>query len=276
MIWFHDVWSFFACADLISENQIVVLQPHTPELPSSEVRANKQTEGDIEWSESAEKAAFSRANVVVLPNRHVIPIFESLLCKENQIRFLKSAAKVTEPRFNLSLDPNFIHYLYIGRRNQIKGFNTLIEGFEIAYSQNKNLRLLLIGRGETQNTPGVIDLGFMEDPISWMNSVDYVVSTNEQSYFDLTAMETLGTGTPFIFFPTGGHAELESHASTGLVSVFPADAAGLANCILLNTRKRSDNLLACSENRRIFIDHYSDQNYRERLDALISDILSSI
>ncbi|MEO8614563.1 MAG: glycosyltransferase [Luteolibacter sp.] len=275
MIWFHDVWSLYACADLIGDNQLVVLQPHTPELPSSEVQANLQPEGDIEWSKSAEKSAFARANIIVLPNKQVIPIFESLLCKENQIRFLTSGAKVDVPRFKVPLDPDFIYYLFVGRRNEIKGFETLIRAFKRAYATNPKLRLLLLGRGNVRETPGVIDLGFMENPISWMTSADYVVSTNQQSYFDLTAMETLGTGTPFIYFPTGGHAALDCHNSTGLVSVIDSNEDGLTHCLLSNTQKRSANSIACSENRNVFLEYYSDYKYRERLELMIGEILHS-
>lgn len=274
-LWFHDVWSLFACIDLIKEGQRIIFQPHTPELPSQEVKGNNQEKSDVEWTEMVERIAFQKANIVVLPNKHVVPIFNSLLSNDQQIHFLSSGAKVESPRFQVPLEEGCVFYLFIGRRNEIKGFTTLLSAFQLAYAIDSRLRLLLIGKGDKITIPGVIDIGFTTEVASWMASCDYLVSTNKQSYFDLTIMEALGTGTPIIYFPTGGHAELNSSESAGLVRVSEPNEAGLVKSMTSNTVKRYKNYLGADSNIELYNEKYTDIKYRERLLLFLEEVVSS-
>src|SRR5260370_1156680 len=81
----------------------------------------------------------------------------------------------------------------------------VIDGFRFAYEKNKNIRLVICGSGARESHPGVIDLGRCERVHDWIASVDCVVNANRQSYFDLSALETLSVGTPLAVTPTQGH-----------------------------------------------------------------------
>ena len=174
----------------------------------------------------------------------------------------------------LSLDPSQVYYLYLGRRAPIKGFDVVLESFQNAYRTDPSLRLLLVGRGEPVQSPGVVDIGYSEDPASWLAACDYLVSANRQSYFDLSVMEALSLGTPMIIACTGGHRYFADAHSPGIVPLHAVEGEALTRSFLAHRTKRSENAQGSEGNRAIYRSHFSDSAYRDRLDCLLERLLS--
>jgi glycosyltransferase involved in cell wall biosynthesis len=272
-IWFHDVFAFAACEDLLPPSQKVILQSHSPQLPSEEIAAApRSTPGDIEWVERAQARAFARADVCVFPNADSARIYESLLTERNELRYVMSGCRPMTPRYDLPLDPAYIYYLYIGRRVHIKGFDIVLEAFKQIYDTDAAVKLLLLGSGDVVQHPGIIDVGHVTDPASWLAACDYMISANVQSYFDLAVMEALSLGTPIILTCTGGHRDFMNAQSAGIIPVREADPQLLAASMLANRTKRLQNAARCDANRKLYSDSYSDAKYRERLDLFLSDL----
>jgi hypothetical protein len=87
-------------------------------------------------------------------------------------------------------------------------------------------------------------------------------------------MEALSLGTPLIIACTGGHRMFMELKSPGVLPLAEAEPQALAQAILSNRHKRSDNLLASEANRRLFRNFFSDAQYRARLDHFLSDLLN--
>jgi glycosyltransferase involved in cell wall biosynthesis len=272
-IWFHDVFAFAACEDLLPPSQKVILQSHSPQLPGEEIAAMPwSTPEDIEWVERAQARAFARADVCVFPNADSTRIYESLLTPRNELRYVMSGCRRMVARYDLPLDPAYIYYLYIGRRLHIKGFDIVLDAFRQVYDTDPSVRLLLLGSGDVVQHPGVIDVGYVTEPANWLAACDYMVSANVQSYFDLALMEALSIGTPMIVACTGGHRDFMRSQSPGVIGIGDADPRLLAAAMLNNRRKRHAQQSACEANRELYSESYSDARYRERLDVFLADL----
>jgi glycosyltransferase involved in cell wall biosynthesis len=272
-IWFHDVFAFAACEDLLRPLQKVILQSHSPQLPSEEIAATPwSTPADVEWVERAQTRAFARADVCVFPNANSTRIYDSLLTPRSELRYVMSGCRPMTARYDLPLDPAYIYYLYIGRRVHIKGFDIVLDAFKQVYDVDPSVRLLLLGSGDVVQHPGVIDIGYVTEPANWLAACDYMLSANVQSYFDLALMEALSIGTPMIVACTGGHRDFMRSPSPGVIGIGDADPQLLANAMLENRRKRSAQPSECEANRQLYSNTYSDARYRERLDAFLADL----
>ena len=246
-LYFHDMYSFYDVIHLIQKNQIVIFQSHSPETPSEEeykLGARGKTYKKIL---KIEKGVFERTNYLILPNEK---------CKAIYKKILKAHDK--------------INIFYIGRRNEIKGFSLLIKNFEEVLKVRNDLRLFIAGSGElSSKNENIIDLGITHRAYDWINSVDYVISLNQKSYFDLNIIEAIAINTPLIMTTTEGHEFFENRK--GIISV------------------NEDNLLATLTNKNIIQKKYKEKStedlqqfylkelshlvYKQRLENLASKII---
>ncbi len=191
-----------------------------------------------------------------------------------RIEYLLSGSQQLKTRHTLPLDPKYIYYLYIGRRNAIKGFDIIIQAFEQAYRTDASLRLLLVGGGDPVRHPGIIDLGRSEEPGNWIAACDFFVSANRQSYFDLSVMEALSLGTPLIIASTGGHRFFADLNAPGITAIRAANPELLAQAMLQNRKKRGENRAATVSNQKIFDEQLASEHYRSRLDHLLRQLVT--
>jgi glycosyltransferase involved in cell wall biosynthesis len=246
----------------------VILQPHCPELPSAEWRGLPE----FAWVKEAEQFAFERCDVCVLPNQHALPIYSSLIREGLRIEYLMSGCRARKPRFLIPTNPAFTFFMYIGRRLAIKGFDLVLEGFSKAYESNKSIRLLVLGGGDPVQCPGVIDVGFSSDPLSWVNSCDYLVNANRDSYFDLSLMEALGCGTPLVVACTGGHKYFLEKESAGITTLEAPTVDGIEAAMLTHVTKRNDNAAASNANCQLYNEEFSVEKYHARLITLVREL----
>jgi glycosyltransferase involved in cell wall biosynthesis len=272
-IWFHDIWSMAACLDLIGPEQKIILQSHCPELPSEEVASQGAKTCDIVWTQSAERRAFARADVCVFPNKEAGAIYDPIMESGTRVEYLLSGCQQMSARYDLPLDPKYRYLLYLGRRNAIKGFDVALEAFKRTYAQDDNLRLILIGGGDLVDHPGVLDIGRSEEVGSWLAACDYVISTNRQSYFDLSVMEALSLGASLIIACTQGHQFYANVKSSGIVALPDADVELFEKAFLSHRKKRVENPQASADNRKLYHGQLSSEQYRIRLDDLLRRLI---
>lgn len=281
-IYFHDIFSLYFCLPLLKRDQLVILQPHMPELPHEEVSAleNISTE-EIEWVKKITPIVFRRTNVLIFPNIGAKVIYNEFISNAHRTLFCQSGGSPFPKSARIPLSTQFIYFAFIGRRNQIKGFDILKIAFEDAFLINQNIRLILIGNGPPWEHPGVIDIGHSNNPQKWIHSVDYVVNVNRQSYFDLSIIESLSVGTPIVFTPKFGHSELLLHKSNGLIPLKKSGSDKEIKDSLISVfaspplGKTLDKSEPRKENKNIFIKQYSDTAYLDRLSQTLTKISTS-
>lgn len=206
-IYFHDCLSLYALKDMLNPRQVVILQSHSPQLPSWELKEQKHNQKSIDFFEKAEKFSFEKADIIVFPNERSADLYQDLIHKPEKLKYILSGAKAYSSLRLYPLDQSKINLLYIGRREATKGFDLLIDTFFKIRKEREDLRLLLLGNGAdlTTDDKSIIDLGFTTTPNNWYNSVDYVINANRISYFDLSVIEALSTGVPMILSASNGH-----------------------------------------------------------------------
>jgi len=272
-VWFHDVWTAAACLDLLLPNQKVILQSHCPELPSEEAACLNIKSVDVEWTRLAQQRAFHRADFVVFPTAGASSIYKSLLKDDAKLKYLLSGCQALKQCCQLPFDQQYVYYLYLGRRNAVKGFDIIVDAFKQAHQQDSSLRLIVVGGGEMVEHPGIIDIGRSEDPSMWVSNCDYFINANRQSYFDLSVMEALSLGTPLIMASTSGHQFYAELSSPGITTFPNAESYSLTKAILLNRTKRANNAAASAANKLLFDRHFSSEKYRERLNEMLRSIV---
>ena len=274
-IFFHETIHFERFRKYISENQVIILQSHSPEIPSVEYRnwAPLNTE-EISFREKAEKEAFKRADIIVFPNEGCVSIYETLITDRSKIKYILSGAKKdynNDGKNSYELPEDKINLMYIGRRNKIKGFDIVLETFRKAREKRKDINLVIIGNGEKINEEGITDIGFSKNPIGWYNSADYLINANRQSYFDLSLIEALITGIPIIMADNFGHGYYKGKSS--LIKTFDVDSPDELYEILTGNLEKRD--YRKTENMELYEKNLTDGCYYERFKKFVREIIDT-
>lgn len=266
-LWFHDAGMFATCSPWVSTDQYIIYQPHCPELPWNEF-GDDRTATKVE---AITRHLFKRADLIVLPNPGCVSIYHDLV-DPNKLAFLTSGCMKAPGFTRVPLDRSFVYFLFIGRRNHIKGFDVLLNGFTRASASRANIRLILCGKGEKVNHPAIIDLGPSDRIHDWIASSDCVINVNRQSYFDLSVMETLSVGVPVALTATNGHAELVGRSP----GIFPIEPDEDAVCSFFKKFAPSqvDVCMMRDANVRLFHSVFASNKYHERAEALFKVIAS--
>lgn len=258
-IYFHDCETFEHCRELISYKQVVIIQSHSPELPSEEAIANGVDKHYSMFLEKAEKNAFQRADIIVFPNEECVQLYSSLTFDENKIKYILSGAQSQKDLRAYPLDNSKINLLYIGRRNNIKGFDRVMEAFQQASSIRNDINLILIGAGSKVEGKNIYDIGFSNTPQNWYNSVDYVINANRKSYFDLSVIEALSANAKIILDANFGH-KFYLNKSSDILTFDPNNRNSLRDILLSEIKNSVNN----NFNRQLFLKELSDVKYFER------------
>lgn len=271
-IFFHDVFNLYGCLSLIPENQMVILQSHAPQLVSEEFAELNHTIETIEKVKSIEFASFQRANYLVFPHEGAKTIYDSLISKKSKLIYILSASRSINTTTQLPLSSD-VNLLYIGRRNQVKGFDILIESFRKVRAIRSDINLLLAGEGDMIYDPGVISLGHL-NPDIWITSVDYVVNVNRNSYFDLSVMEVLSAGTPIILTSNGGHQFFDKK-SDGIITIKEPKEINLPELLLCLEKKTTlEKQKVIQQNIKLYQQYFTPEKYRVRLTEFIQNLLN--
>lgn len=274
-IFFHETIHFERFRKYISENQVIILQSHSPEIPSVEYRNWEplNTE-EISFREKAEREAFKRADIIVFPNEGCVSIYETLITDKSKIKYILSGAKKdynNDGQKSYKLPEDKINLMYIGRRNKIKGFDIVIEAFRKAREKRKDINLVIIGNGEKINEEGITDMGFSKNPIGWYNSADYLINANRQSYFDLSVIEALTTGIPIIMSDNFGHSYYKGKSP--LIKTFDINSPTELYEILIGNLKKRD--YKKRENIELYEKNLTDGCYYERFKKFAGEIMDT-
>jgi glycosyltransferase involved in cell wall biosynthesis len=270
-IYFHDCYTFERVKGLIPPGQIVILQSHSPELPSKEQESLNSPKELIEFTRSAEINSFRRANIVVFPNPDCLPLYDSLIFDRSKVRYLLSGCKSFQTNSKFPLDPNKINILYIGRRNYIKGFDYLMKSFSRVMNVRADINLLIVGNGDFVDGNNIFDIGFSSTPYNWVRNVDYVINANRQSYFDLSVLESLSCGAKLILASNFGHKYFDG-VSEDILCFNVNDEDSLFNLLISNDIRKSEGY--SKANLDLYNSKFTDNHYMERFIAFHQELIS--
>lgn len=230
LVHFHSTDSLFqARTSLSTYKGIVVLQSHSPEPRGREMFAALPS-----WIktlfpyfkkrfERMDKFAFERADYILFPcveaeepYYHTWPYFKNFHeIKPNSFKYVLTGipeASVEREREDVLSEMNIpkdaFVISYVGRHNQIKGYDVLKEIGKQYLEKDANAWILCAGREsplkrlEHQRWK---EVGWTTEPHSYIGASDVFVLPNRETYFDIIMMELLSLGKIVVASNTGGN-----------------------------------------------------------------------
>lgn len=243
----YDIIHFHSAKDLYRNRRvlkrykgIVILTTHSP-VPShlemvDNIKNHHQIIGKMLGKHAfsyIDKYAFNRANYILFPCKEAEESYYKhweqykRIHDENKSKYLyietginpvKAKISSSEYRKRYNLTDNDFVISYVGRHNEIKGYDRLIEIAKLV--RNNNIRFLIGGKEGPIYSPGFsnwIEVGWTDDPYSLVACSDLFVLPNKETYFDIVLLEVLSLGKNCIISRTGGNKSILSNGCNGIL-----------------------------------------------------------
>lgn len=260
-----------------NKNNIVkIFSCHDPGLTSDEIyktfkSVNKYIAQLLKkQAQNIEQVAFENSDILIFPCENSLNYYKSWkyfanLIEEKLIGYVLTgteAYKVTEQsneyREKLHIDKSAIVFSFLGRHNEIKGYDVLKEAAKLVLANNENV-IFLIG-GEEGPLYGLknekwIERGFTSEPGNLVNASDVFIAPNRKAYFDLVIIEAMSIGKVVIATKTGGNIKIAS-LSAGVILVEPENSKALKEVIDKVANMNKEELQALGEKNRIAFEKY--------------------
>jgi len=229
-IHFHEtkaLYYFYLFDKNLAKSKILLLTSHNP-VPTyielfdrlisigvnkdiSNLIKSKQLKMDVE--------AFKLANYIVFPNSGAVNpyktfFFENNIIINDKFKYILTGTEYLKPKIlkykyreKYKIKEDIIVFGYIGRKNKIKGFDLFCECIDY-FKENKNVFFVSAGTGDIKyegNSLRYLDIGWTDDPASFLESLDVLLVPNMDTYFDLGVIQALSLGINIITTETGGN-----------------------------------------------------------------------
>lgn len=190
----------------------------------------------------------------VLPNQSKKVIYNPVDC---QLASYKSKESLEQ-----NLNDKKLNLLAIGRLHPQKDYKTMLKAFDLAYEQNENIELYILGEGEQraeiENLIGKLKsknsiylLGFKENPFSYLAKCDALLHSALYEGFGNIFIEALSVGTPIITTDCDTPREIINDPQQGTI-VPVSDYQALAAAILNQPKKNGLIISSCVERAQYF------------------------
>ena len=203
----------------------------------------------------------------------------SELSKKKDIRFLPSGAKALksvltkeQAKKKYGVEGKFV-IGYVGRHNEIKGYDILKSAAERVLKKDKNICFLIGGsQGKTFNA--LNDVNWIEagwvNPADLFMALDAFVLPNRMTYFDLVLLEVMSMGIPIIASNTGGNKSVQN--ATNALALYN-DIDDLVHTILNFKSKDAGELECISQNvYSAYMENYTPEIFATNYLNLINQI----
>ena len=246
-----DAVHFHSTADMFSQKKTlenykgkVILTSHTPKAPHREWIEDMESPDVVEREKALfertiafDEYAFSRADYVIFPCKEAEePYFHTWedypkYRDEKKILYLPTGCPTCAPkkmraeiRAGLGISDERFVISFVGRHNRVKGYDRLIEVF----GKLENVTVICCGKEGQISAPvskNWIEIGWTDDPFSYVNASDLFILPNRETYFDLALLETLSFGKVSLLSETGGNKLFSGMEDIGIYSFETEDEA---------------------------------------------------
>lgn len=239
IIHFHDVLSLYMVKDSLKNYKgKVILTSHCPKAWHLEILDHiikkEQLDEKRKILEEVEEFSFGRADYIILPVNYAEDCYYHTWSKYDKIHELNknkyiylptgiNEVKVSKSRDEIrekyNIPQNAFVISYIGRHNEVKGYDKLKEIGKKILAQNDDV-YFIIG-GVESPMKGLsherwIEVGWTNKPNDLVNCSDLFILPNKETYFDLVLLEVLSIGKTVLLTKTGGNKLFEEYNKTGI------------------------------------------------------------
>lgn len=296
-IHFHSTISMYNVKDsLESYKGRIILTSHTPKPSHLEIYEDSITEKErkkygnlYKKLEKIDEYAFNKADYIVFPCEYAEEPYYNRWEKYKEIkeknkqkyRYLltgtqKCFAKIPkdEVREKYSIPKDAFLISYVGRHNEVKGYDFLKEIGKEILEKNKNVYIICAGKEEPikrLDNDRWIEVGWTDDPHSIITSSDLFILPNRETYFDLVLLEVLSLGVPLMISNTGGNKYFKKFNSKGITYFTNIDEAitNLNKLIKYDKGKLKEDGI---ENQRIYNENFTCEIFARNYINLIKTL----
>lgn len=175
-------------------------------------------------------------------------------------------------RFKIPKDAFIISY--VGRHNEVKGYDLLKEIGEAVLSKYKNVYFLIAGvekplTGLTHER--WIEVGWTSEPHSIIAASDLFILPNKETYFDLVMLEVLSLGKIVVASNTGGNKYFKKIDAEGILTY---ENIKEALDLIDRIKELPDNKKVDLENKNknIFREYFSNEVFAKNYIDLINSL----
>lgn len=288
IIHFHSTREFYQCRESLKKFKgITVLTSHSPQPLSNElIEEAGKVERMLfkkEYSSLIEmdRYAFENADFILFPCEdadeayyHQWQQYGVIKSKrKDSYRYLVTGttpAQVSmcrnDVRNKLGIPHNAFVISYVGRHNEIKGYDRLKEIGQAFLEKHPDVYILVAGK-ETPMTglkhPHWHEVGWTKEPHSYVNASDIFVLPNRETYFDLVLLEVLSVGKRMLISDTGGNRYFKKFEASGIDYFSNNDEA--LYMLEKNYNMAKEEVKKKEEmNKKIYFDNFTPDEFAKR------------
>lgn len=299
LIHFHDTRTMYERRyELKNYNGIVVLQSHSPQPLGQELYnvipliVRFFVPFIRKRFEKMDKYAFDRADYIIFPCEDAEePYFNNWRyykhihdTKRSHYKYVLTGIPEATPKRNrteilqeLKIGDLDFTITYVGRHNEVKGYDNLKLIGKKYLEQDANAWIICAGKEEPikrLNHNHWIEIGWTTDAHSYISASDVFVLPNRETYFDIVMLEVLSLGKIVIASRTGGNKFFEK---AGCEGVFLYDTVEEAVELLKMVRSmtREQRIDLGKKNYQFYIKNNSVASMYDKYVSTLEDIYKS-
>lgn len=298
VVHFHNAFELYKYRKSLNDKKCVsVLTSHCPTLTSVELYDNaKRWEKIIFWpifrlSRNIDYGAFKSADYIVFPCEeaeepyaHAWKGFEKFkeknkgkfkyLISGTYERIARESSNSVRTKLNIPEDAFIVSY--VGRHNEIKGYDNLKNMAKQLLDKYENLYFLIAGKEEPLkglNHSRWIEVGWTTDPHSYIAASDLFVLPNKETYFDLVMLEVLSLGKIVLASRTGGNKYFDNDSYPGIFT-YENEMEGITAIESIMTQALEDIHKLEDNNRKTFLTQFNSDIFYKNYIKLMKEIYS--
>lgn len=294
---FHSVVDLYSAKnDLKNYRGKVFLTSHNPTAPSKEIYSNlsnfekKYLKRYYRKLKVIEEFAFDNADYIVFPCAeaeepyyHDWPNYSDVH-KRNAEKYLYmltgTGEKITqiskhEIRAKYGIPDEAFVVAYVGRHNEIKGYDSLKRIASKILDTDKEIYFLIAGkegplyRLESEQW---IEIGWTKEPGAVINGADIFILPNRETYFDLVMLEVLSLGQIVLATNTGGNKFFNRYSESGIY-LYETESE-VVSLIHKLAEHRAELELRRQENKRIYEANFTNLVFARNYVDLLRKVLN--
>ncbi len=280
-IHFHSCMSLFSHLNVLKNyHGLVILTSHSPKPPHIEMVEDFYSgferflygKRHSKKYEAAVIAAYERADYIIYPCEEAEesyfnnwPKYLSLRERiKHKLLYLPTGVESCKEKVVLSRNeicekysiPNDAYIIaYVGRHNEVKGYN-LLKSIANRFNEKSKVFFLVAGEESPLKRPKLSywrEAGWTKDPYSIEAAADLFILPNKETYFDIVLLEVLSIGTPVLTTFTGGNKYFSRFDSDIFYFSDVEDA--------LKTISELKNKKTFNKNRQLFLNCFTAKEF---------------
>lgn len=293
---FHSTEDFYHYRNTIKKSKCkVILTSHSPQPLHQEIvdkilnLSEKKRYYFYSKIEKMDEYAFLYADYIFFPAEEAIECYDRTWKKfkkiynkiKDNIRYIPTGiipARASN-KMNIyekyKIPENSFVVSYVGRHNQIKGYDMLKKIGEYVLNNNKNIYFLIAGKEfpiTGLNNKNWIEVGWTDKPYDIIYESDIFVLPNKETYFDLALLEVMSLGKTICLTSTGGNNYFKKFNSDGLIFYEYDDVEKISNIILELYNKKNECIEGGKSNNKIFKANFTSEKFAENYYKMIASL----